>query len=154
MAEKLVHALLGECMTRAVHTVTPFDSLARAWELMMLNRVRHLPVLDKTKLVGIVSQRDLLDARPADPGHRLPVQDIEAQLAQLTVGVCMTQGPVVAYVNDTVGHAAELMLTHKIGALPVLNSEHTLAGLISETDIFRLLATRWREDNAGFSGAR
>jgi acetoin utilization protein AcuB len=154
MAEKLVHALLGECMTRAVHTVTPFDSLARAWELMMLNRVRHLPVLDKTKLAGIVSQRDLLDARPADPVHCLPVQDIEAQLAKLTVGVCMTQEPVVAYVNDTVGHAAELMLTHKIGALPVLDSEHTLAGLISETDIFRLLATRWREDNAGFSGAR
>ena len=55
--------------------------------------------------------------------------------------------------NDTIGHAAELMLEHKIGGMPVLDGKRALVGLVTESNVFRLLADQWRSDNLIFSGA-
>jgi acetoin utilization protein AcuB len=56
----------------------------------------------------------------------------------------MTADPVVVFQTDQVGYAAELMLEHKVGGLPVLDSSKKLVGLVTESDIFRLLAHQWR----------
>ena len=154
MADPLVHTLVAECMTPFVLNVTPYDSLARAWELMMTNHIRRLPVIDDGRLVGIVTQTDILNAKPADPAHRLALADVARELDNLIVSTVMTRNPISIYDNDTVGHAAELMLEHKIGGLPVVDTEGNLVGLITESNLFRLLARRWREDNLIFSGAR
>lgn len=154
MADPLVHTLVAECMTHFVLNVTPYDSLARAWELMMTNHIRRLPVIDEGRLVGIVTQTDILNAKPADPAHRLALADVARELDNLIVSTVMTKNPISIYDNDTVGHAAELMLEHKIGGLPVVDTEGNLVGLITESNLFRLLARRWREDNLIFSGAR
>jgi len=154
MADPLVHTLVAECMTHFVLSVTPYDSLARAWELMMTNHIRRLPVIDEGRLIGIVTQTDILNAKPADPAHRLALADVARELENLIVSTVMTKNPISIYDNDTVGHAAELMLEHKIGGLPVIDTEGNLVGLITESNLFRLLARRWREDNLIFSGAR
>lgn len=154
MADPLVHTLVAECMTHFVLNVTPYDSLARAWELMMTNHIRRLPVIDEGRLVGIVTQTDILNAKPADPAHRLALAEVARELDNLIVSTVMTKNPISIYDNDTVGHAAELMLEHKIGGLPVIDTEGNLVGLITESNLFRLLARRWREDNLIFSGAR
>ncbi|MGE0485946.1 MAG: CBS domain-containing protein [Gammaproteobacteria bacterium] len=154
MTDALVHTLVSQCMTHFVLSVGPYDSLARAWELMMTNRVRRLPVLDEGRLVGIITQTDVLNAKPADPAHHLALADVARELDTLTVAPVMTRDPLCIYDNDTVGHAAELMLEHKIGGLPVVDTSGALVGLITESNLFRLLAQRWREDNLIFSGAR
>jgi len=154
MAEALVHTLVSECMTHFVLSVSPYDSLSRAWEHMMTNSIRRLPVVDEGRLVGIITQTDILNAKPADPDHRMALADVARELDTLIVSTAMTRNPISIYDNDTVGHAAELMLEHKIGGLPVIDAEGALVGLITESNLFRLLAKQWREDNLIFSGAR
>lgn len=153
MTDSIPHTLVGDCMTPFLITVTPWDTLARAYELMGANRIRRLPVVDGDRLVGIITLSDLLEVKRPDPSHRLPLEEVARELEKLTVGTVMAKDPVSVYANDTLGHAAELMLEHKIGGLPVLDGDGRLAGLLTESNVFRLLARRWREDNMLFSGA-
>lgn len=153
MAETLVHTLVNECMTHFVLSLGPYDSCARAWELMATEGIRRLPVVENDKLTGIVTQTDLLNAKPADPARRMSLAEVAEALGQMTVGTVMSADPIHVYDNDSVGHAAELMLEHKIGGLPVLDTSGALVGLLTESNIFKLLARRWREDNLIFSGA-
>ena len=154
MTQTLVHTLVKDCMTPQLISVSPYDTLARAWELMSVNRIRRLPVLDGGKLCGIITWSDILAAQRPDPAHRQSREDIARDLGRLVVSTTMARDPVCIFDNDTVGHAAELMLQHKIGGLPVLNLDKHLVGLITESNLFRLLAESWREDNLIFSGAR
>jgi acetoin utilization protein AcuB len=153
MAQTLVHALINDCMSPFLITVAPHDSLARAYELMMTNHVRRLPVVEHQKLVGIITLTDLLNVKQSDPGHRLSLEDIAREFNRLTIGVVMSKKPIVVYTHDTLGHAAELMLEHKIGGLPVLDADGHLAGILTESNIFAVLAKQWRQDNLIFSGA-
>ncbi len=153
MSESLVHTPLHACMTREVISVGPYDSLAQAWELMSVNRIRRVTVMDGDDLAGILTQRDILNAKPGDPGRRLSLAEVAEALDRLVVSTIMTRDPISAFDNDTVGHAAELMLEHKIGGLPVIDTRRKVVGLVTESNIFRLLADRWRDDNLIFSGA-
>jgi acetoin utilization protein AcuB len=153
MTQTLVHTLVKDCMARPVTTIGPYDTLALAYELMLGRHIRHLPVLDNGKLTGIITLTDLLTIRQPDPTHRQSLEDVARDLARLSVGPIMTPDPVRVYDNDTVGYAAELMLERKIGALPVIDLEGHLVGLITESNLFELLARHWREDNARLSGA-
>lgn len=153
MSDHTVHIPVRECMTPFVLTVEPYDTLAHAWELMRSNEIRRLPVVEYDELVGIVTERDILNARPADPARRMALKEIAGSLEQLTVTTVMSHKPVTVFESDTVGRVAELMLEHKIGGLPVVASNGRLQGLITESNLFRLIARRWREDNLIFSGA-
>ncbi len=154
MSQPIVHTPVSACMTASVITVGPYASLAEAWQTMSDKQIRRLPVIEDGRLLGIITQSDILNAKPSDPARRMNLADVAAQLDKLVVSVVMTREPVCVFANDTVGHAAELMLEHKIGGLPVLDTQRQLCGVITESNIFRLLARQWREDNAVFSGAR
>lgn len=144
----LVQENVCEIMNPDVITVSPYDTLAHAYELLTKNKIRRLPVVDShKKLIGILTLKDILEAKPADIKHTLPMAEIYRNLSGLTVTTTMTQKPHAIYQTDTVGHAAELMLEHKIGGLPVLDAEGNLAGVITESDIFRLIVRRWRDEN-------
>ena len=75
-------------------------------------------------------------------------EQVANSMSQIIVELVMTEDEdlVKIYQTDTIGHAAELMMENKIGGLPVLNVDHELVGLITESDIFRKLANQWRED--------
>ncbi len=107
-------------MTRLPVTVTPNDVLSVARERMASAEVRHLPVVDGNRLVGILSDRDL----PAHVGH----------LERTRVNAAMTPNPVTVASDAPVADAARLMIERKVRALPVVDGER-VTGIISATDI-------------------
>lgn len=144
----IVQELVSEIMNPYVITVSPYDTLARAHEMLVKNKIRRLPVVNNNKkLIGILTLMDILEAKPSDIKHTLYIDDIYKHLSGLTVTTSMTSQPITIYQTSTVGNAAELMLEHKIGGLPVLDAENNLVGLITESDIFRLIVRRWRDEN-------
>ena len=144
----LVQENVSEIMNPYLITVSPYDTLAQAYELLVKNKIRRLPVVDNNKkLIGILTLKDILEAKPSDIKHTLYIDDIYKHLSGLTVVVAMTSKPITIYQTSTVGNAAELMLEHKIGGLPVLDAGDSLVGLITESDIFRLIVRRWRDEN-------
>jgi acetoin utilization protein AcuB len=130
--------LVGERMTRNPVTILDTASIDDALHLMRERRVRRLPVLDGSgKMVGIVSDKDLLHAAPS-PATSLSVYELHYLLARLTIKQVMSS-PVITVTSDTpIEEAAALMADRKIGGLPVLENGQ-LAGIITETDIFKIL---------------
>jgi len=130
--------LVEERMTRNPITVKPDTSLFDALKIMRDNKVRRLPVLDKNgKLVGIVSEKDLLYASPS-PATSLSVWEINYLTAKITVNELMTKQPVTVCEDCPMEEAARIMVDNKVGGLPVVRGEQ-LVGIITETDIFKIL---------------
>ena len=131
--------IVSRIMTENPFTVEPNTSVTDAQVLMRREKIHRLPVVDKHgALIGIVSEKDLLCAAPS-PASTLDVYEITSLLAKLKVEKVMTRTPVTARVNDTVEDAARLMSDNNIGGLPVLNDGGKLVGIITESDIFRVL---------------
>lgn len=150
----IAHTLIRDCMSEFLITLAPYDTLSKALELMTTNHIRRLPVVNHDELIGIVTWTDVLELKQPDPGHRQTVDEFATHLEAISVSTVMTKNPITVYRSDTVGHAAELMLENKIGGLPVIDANGKLEGLVTESNIFRLIAKRWREDNELFSGAK
>jgi acetoin utilization protein AcuB len=127
---------IRELMTGGVITVRRETSVLEARDLMAKERIRHLPVTDVGReLVGIVTDRDIRLNLPSR-ATSLSVQEINHLLTELTVGQVMTRSVITIGPDDPARTAAQLMLDHRIGALPVLDNG-LLIGIISETDIVR-----------------
>jgi acetoin utilization protein AcuB len=145
MKQDLANTLVSDCMSRKLVTIDHYASAAEANEAMQVNKIRRLPVLKKDKLVGIITQRDILNARPSEIKQPLSVDALNRFLSNILVEIVMTKEPATIYQNDTIGHAAAVMLDEKIGGIPVIDTNQKLVGLITESDIFRLIAHEWRE---------
>jgi acetoin utilization protein AcuB len=130
--------LVGERMSRNPVTILDTASIDDGLHLMRERKVRRLPVLDASgKVVGIVSDKDLLHAAPS-PATSLSVYELHYLLAKLTVKQVMSS-PVISVGPETpVEEAARVMADNKIGGLPVMEGD-TLAGIITETDVFKIL---------------
>lgn len=147
MKDQIVHTPVADCMSACPITVDAYQSLAEAYELMRDKHIRRLPVISNKKLKGIITLKDILEAKQPDVTHRLSLEEVIGTLSDIVVELAMSKEPVSVYRTDTLGHAAELMLENKIGGLPVIDIKGDLVGLITESDIFRKLAHAWREDN-------
>jgi len=139
--------LVRDWMTKKVITVDAHTTLPDAHRLMHNNKIRRLPVLDKGKLVGIVTRSDIREASPSD-ATTLSVWELHYLLSKLEVRNIMTPDPITIRANATIKEAATQMYTHKIGGLPVLGDDGKLVGIITESDIFRILIT-WFEEQEG-----
>ena len=140
---------VSEVMQTEVTTLTIHDRLDLADDVMRLGRIRHIPVLDQTKLVGIVSNRDLLAAslsRVLD----FAVTDRRTFLRSIEISEVMAHDLITVESGATLREAAALMLRHKIGCIPIVKSDRTLIGLVTETDLLRaaLLPELEQEANA------
>jgi CBS domain-containing protein len=118
--------------------VGPETRLPEAHKLMRAANIRRLPVLQDGRLVGLVTLSDIREASPRS-GSSYNIYDLNFSLSVMTVGEIMAPDPVCIDVHATVPEAARLMLAHKISGLPVLEAGR-LVGIITESDIFRLLA--------------
>ena len=129
---------VGERMTHHPVTILETASIDDGLHLMRERKVRRLPVLDQwDKMVGILSDKDLLHAAPS-PATSLSVYELHYLLAKLTIKQVMTS-PVIGVTMDTpLEEAARIMADQKIGGLPVLDKDE-LVGIITETDIFKIL---------------
>lgn len=117
---------VGDIMRREPLTTSPFETLASAKALMDRDSVRQLPVIEKSQLVGILSERDL----HAHSGY----------LERTKVDAAMTLTPLTVAPTDTALHAARILVEKKVNALPVLEGDR-LVGIVSRTDLLRLLVT-------------
>ena len=125
--------LVKDSMTREVAVLSPETTAAEALALCRERRIRHLPVLEVGRIVGIVSDRDLRSAAPAlgDPGRA------EA-LAKLRVSEVMAREVVSIRPDDPIEEAANAMRERKIGCLPVLEDD-ALVGIITSSDVMEAL---------------
>jgi acetoin utilization protein AcuB len=126
-------------MTTTVSTVEPETSMMKASIIMKEKKIRCLPVVnEKGELVGIVSDRDLRDAAPSK-ATTLDVYELNYLLSSMKIKDIMTKDLVVARPEETVEFAAILMLENRISSLPVINDKDMLVGIITQTDIFKVL---------------
>jgi acetoin utilization protein AcuB len=128
--------LVQDVMQTKLFTVTPETTLPEALRLTGQRGVRHLPVLDGDRLVGIVSDRDLKRAM-ASPATSLVVHELNYLLDRLRVGEIMTRKVITIGRMFPIEAAGSLMVREKIGALPVTDDAR-LVGLVTETDVLRL----------------
>jgi CBS domain-containing protein len=135
--------LVKDWMSRNVVTAVPSMGLLDADLLMREHNIRRLPVVENGRLLGMVTYGDIREARPS-AATSLSTWEMNYLLASLNLGEVMTKQPSSISPEATIGEAADLMLTHKISGLPVVNSDGTLVGIITESDIFRMVAHHWR----------
>lgn len=113
-------------MTREVVTVAPDATVADALETMRSNNIRHVPVLDRGRLVGVVTDRDLRLALDADGGGA----------RDTAVAEVMSAPPVTAGPDTPIETAAEILAGRRLGCLPIVD-DGELVGILTESDLLR-----------------
>ena len=124
-----------EMMQQDVITATPAMSLRQVQRLMHDHRIRHIPVVSETHLVGIVSDRNIRNALPS-PATTLTKGEINYRMDTTPIDTCMSRDVVTITPEDDMVQAARLLLQHKFGSVPVVVGER-LVGVITETDCLR-----------------
>ena len=121
--------LVKDSMAREVVTLAPGSTAGEALALCRERRIRHLPVVEEGRLVGIVSDRDLRSATPAlgDP-------DRAKALEEIRVGDVMAKDVVTAAPDDPIDWAANTMRERGINCLPVLERDE-LVGIVTSSDV-------------------
>ncbi|PMQ00909.1 MAG: acetoin utilization protein AcuB [Dictyoglomus sp. NZ13-RE01] len=122
-------------MTKNPIFVSPNTSILEAWKTMQRFQVRRLLVIEKGKLVGIVTERDLRSASPSQ-ATSLSIFELNYLLEQLKVKDVMTPNPITIDADAPIEEAALIMRENKISALPVLEKGEVV-GIITETDLFK-----------------
>ena len=128
---------VADWMTRQVITVEPEESVLHAMHVMRDRGIKHLPVVGGGRLAGVISDRDIKAYCPSK-ATALDVYEINYLLSKATVREAMGPRLLTIAPDASVEEAALLMLDENIGCLPVVAGE-TLAGIISDRDIFRAL---------------
>jgi CBS domain-containing protein len=129
-----------DIMIKEPVTLEQNDILDLASDIMNLGRIRHLPILEKGKVVGVLSQRNLFHSALVT-ALGLDVKESRNLLKAIRVREVMS-APVITVSPDTgVKEAARIMAEKKIGCLPVMENE-SLVGLVTESDILRYFANR------------
>ena len=139
--------LVRDWMTEHLVTLSPEASVAEALTLCRKRRIRHIPILEEGRLVGIVSDRDLRDASPAlgDPERARTLQEIR-------VADVMSREVITVDPQDSIENAAQQMYELKIESLPVVSegavadggstvAEQELLGIVTSSDVMRALVT-------------
>jgi CBS domain-containing protein len=128
--------IVSSVMQRAVETLRPNDHLELADDIMRGSRIRHMPVLDGERLVGPVTQRDLLAASLTRALDFEPMQR-RTFLSSVEVREVMSKELVTIGAGNPLAQAARLLIERQIGCLPVLNGEGRMIGIVTETDLLR-----------------
>jgi len=139
------NATVREVMTSDPAVLNVTDRLDLARDIMTIGRVRHLPVALDGRVVGIVSQRDLLHAAISSVLKAAPSAQLE-WLGKIAICDVMSAPVYTAQADWPLRQAVSLMLEKRIGCLPVI-ADGELVGLLSESDCLRHLAHALRSAN-------
>jgi acetoin utilization protein AcuB len=135
-----------DVMTSSPITVTPEATLAEVWDLMREADIRHVPVVEAGVLVGMVSDRDLASL---DVARVLTADGAEALRRALATPVVTVMSSDVIFVEmeDDLDDVVELMLEHKVGAIPVVRPDaRDVMGIVSYIDVLRGIRDLVAED--------
>jgi acetoin utilization protein AcuB len=141
---------VSKYMTQKLITATPAMSVKQAFLLMRTHRVRHIPVVEEEKLVGIISDRDL--RRPRWAEHLDDWTAYYQVNENHTIADVMTRNPETVRASDNILKAVSIFREHRYGALPVLNKDGNLAGILSAQDLLGALEEVLSKQGAGRQG--
>jgi acetoin utilization protein AcuB len=127
-----------DIMPRKMVTISESDRLSTVEDIMTLGHVRHMPVVHAGKLVGVVSERDLLRASLSNLTE-FGSEQRRAFLTVVEIARVMSTPPIVIEADAGVQEAARVMAENKIGCLPVVDGG-TLVGMLTETDLLTSFA--------------
>ena len=128
---------VGERMSRPVISVSPDAPIHEVLAMFRKEHIRRAPVMKTGKLVGIVSERDLLNASPSS-ATTLSVWELNYLISKVTVKDVMSKKVITVDQDTPIEEAARIMADKKIGGLPV-TSGGKVVGMITETDLFKVL---------------
>ena len=130
--------LVKNRMSQPVITVEPDLPIMDALNLMKSHNIRRTPVVDKQgELIGIISDKDLLNAGPSD-ATSLSVWEINYLVGKIKVKQVMTRNVLTVGGETPIEEAARIMVDNKVGGLPVMEG-NTIVGVITESDLFKIL---------------
>lgn len=129
---------VSEWMTSPVISISPETPISNAHQMMKEYGIRRLPVVEHNRLIGIVTLGDIREASPSD-ATTLSIWELNYLWAQLTVERVMTRNVLTITPDASILDAAEIMLNRKVSGLPVLDAHHHLVGILTESDIFKML---------------
>jgi acetoin utilization protein AcuB len=128
--------LVGERMSKPVITISPDLPIAEAMNMVKIEHVRRFPVVKDGKLLGLVSDKDLLNASPS-PVTTLSIWELNYLLNKITVSEVMVKNVLTVTEDTPIEQAARIMADNQIGGLPVMRNGGVV-GMITETDLFKI----------------
>ncbi len=129
---------VSRSMTRKVITAGPETGIFEAQELMAQSKIRHLPVIETDgRLVGIVTDRDIRSALPYEFFKKHPSMQEKKKFSKLQIKDIMSKNPITISPTYTIQDALLMIQDAKVGALPVVDEENRLTGIISVRDLLR-----------------
>ncbi|MDX1413474.1 MAG: CBS domain-containing protein [Candidatus Promineifilaceae bacterium] len=131
--------LVKDWMSRDVMVVRKDSSLPEAHQIMISDNIRRLPVVDDNgQLVGIITLGDVRSVSPS-PASSVSIFERNYLLSNLEVERVMTPKPSTISPDQTINEAANIMLQERISGLPVVDENGQICGIITESDIFRMV---------------
>jgi CBS domain-containing protein len=127
---------IAEIMTRTVVTLTQEQTLRDAVELLRSKHIRHLPVVEDSKLIGIVTDRDVKRATPSLLSG-VDRDEYDRVLDETKIGQIMTREPTTITPETALKAAVKIFIERKVGALPVVSGGR-LVGIVTEIDLLRV----------------
>jgi CBS domain-containing protein len=134
-------------MTSPAISVDSQTSVPEALLLMKERGIRRLPVIDDRQLVGIVTLGDLRGAMPSE-ATTLNRSELAYLMDQVKVERVMTRKVITVTEDTSIAQAARLILENKIGGLPVLSADGLVVGMVTESDLLRVLARMIEKEEA------
>ena len=128
---------VGRRMSHPVITVQPNTPITKVHELMTHEKIHQTPVVKNGKLVGIISEKDILKAYPS-PVTSLSVWEITSLLEKITVKKIMVEKVLTVNEDTPIEDAARMMVDNQISSLPVMRNKE-LVGIITKSDLFRIM---------------
>ncbi len=125
-------------MSATVISVTAETPITQAHQIMKKNNIRRLPVMDNNNLEGMVTIGDVREASPSG-ATTLSIWELNYLWSQIKVGSIMSKEVLTVHANEPIINAAKLMYDNKISGLPVLDVVGRVIGVITESDIFRMV---------------
>jgi acetoin utilization protein AcuB len=144
--------LVSNWMSKPVITVRADDSMHDAIRLLESNNIRVLPVIYNGKLVGIISDRDLKRASASDASS-LEIRELLYLLSNIKIRHIMTKNPITVPPDWSIEETAQILIKKKISSVPVVDENSKLVGIITQTDLFRVLTTVSGLDKRGIQFA-
>jgi acetoin utilization protein AcuB len=129
-----------DIMTTKVFTVEQHDLIDRVFFLIHYEKIRHLPVVEKGKVIGIVSDRDLYKVLGPKNNSNVIEGTSELHVIHKKVQNIMHRGVLTIRPDAYVSEAAAVMANNRVGALPVVDKDNKLLGILSATDILRVFS--------------
>jgi CBS-domain-containing membrane protein len=134
------HKTVGDVMTRQVMVLNVEDNLDKVMKAMEHFHIRHVPVVDGEKVVGMVTQRDMLAVMHSKLGPNAPEAGGDTRLYERTFVInVMTKDPVTVSPETPLKDAVKLLRENKIGGFPVIAADGKLVGVMTETDVLKVL---------------